>query len=237
MTTTRVKAELPENDEDISPAAAPVVAEKNGDNNDNGNDNVGEVDRQLDTNSGGTTTTLSGSDVALNAAAAAAESYIKKEQILDLSRAADDDDDADDGADGIRYIHRPCFRLRLNVSELVLQTNSAVQIMHSVGCASLCVFRQHHSDKMTFDLNIRMQVCGDHAARSSSELKVISQCSLSVEEKICWLLPSEPRPKTNPEDFHRSVEKNSEVVRTPAIVVLSYLSRVEKCTVRFEAPR
>jgi len=91
MTTTKVKTELPDIDEDRSGADAVAVAAKDSDSS----DNVGDADRQSDQNS-------SGDVAAINAAAAAAAEYVfKKEQILDLSRIADDD--ADDSADGIRY--------------------------------------------------------------------------------------------------------------------------------------
>ena len=89
--TTKVKTELPDIDEDRSGADAVAVAAKNSDSS----DNVGDADRQSDKNS-------SGDAAAINAAAAAAAEYVfKKEQILDLSRIADDDDA--DSADGIRY--------------------------------------------------------------------------------------------------------------------------------------
>lgn len=95
--TTKVKTELLDDDDHRSTdAAAAAVAEKSIDSN----DNVGEDDQQSDKD---WLTTASSDDVALDAVAA--EEHIKKErkaeQILDLSRIADDDNDS---ADGIRYI-------------------------------------------------------------------------------------------------------------------------------------
>jgi len=93
-----VKTELMDDDEDRSAAAANNEDEKNSDNNDN--DDINEDDEQSDKN---VCAISRAGDVDLDAAAAAAE-FIKKEkkseQILDLSRVADDD--TDDSTDGIR---------------------------------------------------------------------------------------------------------------------------------------
>jgi len=95
---TAVKTELMDTDEAAATAAAAAADEKSNDNSDKSD--IGQQSRNLNT-------TSSAGDVTVQDAAAATEYNIKTEkkteEILDLSRIADDDD-VDDSADGIRYL-------------------------------------------------------------------------------------------------------------------------------------